>query len=422
MNVISKIVDVLTPNYVTDNEHGDWWGCPRINTSERALKFLNMTDDGNYTKMSLKQFINTLDLIAKMEITNGFYNGYNYQLPRHLRNMGNLERCYRLSSEFSFDKASQVFVEHIEFMQKNRNFKINGVASGAFNSGDGVHITSLGFASVIKSPALISSLIKSGADVNKGLKKPHVASPLHLVFLHPKRFDHAAELTYSVFVHPKRFEHAKELTDSKTFAKESSMIVECIKVLISLGCNPNTICTEFSHCRTPDISPSTYRYSNGIISLSSYTTPLWWSLTHISNSYYNDPNSITHAEKSVKLLIDANADIECENSGFTPLQYVFKNHCLSVLVGRTLIGLGADVHKKNGNGTAFEMSSKQICLLKEKCSYGGKEKEVIAYFRDYLQRYYPRLRERLKEKLPNVLCDIVIEYVEETETELEFTV
>lgn len=414
MNVISKIVDVLTPNYVTDNKHIDWWGCPRINTSERALTFLEMTDDGNYTKMSLKQFINTLDLIAKMEITNGLYNGYNYQLPRHLRNMGNLERCYRLSSEFSFDKASQVFVEHIEFMQKNRNFKINGVAVSAFNSGDGVRITSLGFVSVIKSPALISALIKSGADVNQGLERPYVASPLHLVFLHPKSFEHTAEV---------------EVKDSKTFAKESSMIVECIKVLITLGCNPNTVCNDFSYCRTPAIYRSRiYRNSRinrsryyGIISLSSHTTPLWWSLTHIFNSYYNDPNSITHAEKSVKLLIDANADIECENSGFTPLQYVFKHHCLSVLIGRTLIELGADVHKKNKYETAFEMSSKQICLL-EKCSYRGKEKEVIDYFRNYLQRYLPILREKLMQKLPNVLCDIVIGYVDPTESEQEFTV
>lgn len=111
-----------------------------------------------------------------------------------------IEHCFRKSEEFTLEKASSVFLQFFESVQK-QGFDVNLPLSPN-------DYTALGWATEYRAPAVITALIEAGADVNGGKRHPLV----HI------------------------------MGESNVRPKPPYELVEqCFDILVKNGCNPNSL-------------------------------------------------------------------------------------------------------------------------------------------------------------------------------------
>lgn len=134
--------------------------------------------------------------------------------PNHIYTLIQLESSFRKSSMYTLQKASDIFQEYIaqiyifqEFNEQKPEsiFDINGY----YNVVDNCYWSYLGFAATNSSPALLSGLISSGANVNTGeffRGKDSLSSPIDLI--------------------------VRYCTN-----EESPLLEQCINILVRNGCN-----------------------------------------------------------------------------------------------------------------------------------------------------------------------------------------
>lgn len=97
-----------------------------------------------------------------------------YDWERHIYTLIQLEKKFRISSTFSFDKSITIFHEHIEQIKKI-GFDITMTSKRRVTEPDepgtrDIHLTVIGIAAAYLSPVLLQSFYKAGADPKIGEK------------------------------------------------------------------------------------------------------------------------------------------------------------------------------------------------------------------------------------------------------------
>lgn len=236
--------------------------------------------------ISEKNLIHILDSFEKSGIPEEPKHGTRYKWVNHLSTLKMLEKCFRLSSDFSNEKAESIFSKHIEFM------KING-----FNLDEELvdqDDTPISSAVRQNCPILLEALLRSGAKVDNVREYSHEQA-IHCLAGRSPMND----------IDP-MYAYAPELT------------IQCLQILIKYGANPNA--TERAIACTVD-----YRL-----------TPMWRA-AHFGS------------EEIIEALANVKADVNQETNHLfgdsTPIQAAaYSGHLQSVI---KLIELGADPKLKN---------------------------------------------------------------------------
>lgn len=132
----------------------------------------------NYSSSNCQEHI--LRCIKKHVDSNHLEIGHKW--CNHLIRLCKLETCHRNSKTFDIQRLVRIFYMHIEFL-KRENFTVNENLNGQTLTVEGlssVDFTPIALAVNKSAPALLTALIKSGADVNCAYKDGS-RSPLHFI-------------------------------------------------------------------------------------------------------------------------------------------------------------------------------------------------------------------------------------------------
>lgn len=276
-----------------------------IKSHEKAVSFVsNIRSYHRLPEISEKQLVRIINLLVKDTFNSRVY----------LQQLEKLEKCFEKSKKFTLEKATKIFLSHIQQLQKENIFDVNKPFQIKQHRDSSIsEITPVGFAAMNKAPALLTALIKAGGNVDEGQIGSELASPFHLVLLNSDLHENHNDLPPEYL----------EFVGTSFFYSFPKLQAQCIDVLHQYGCNPNSICkTELIH----------YRYDSHI---QSETTPLWGAMLKFNR---DQPGG----EKELISLVNAKADINFKNNGLTPLQYaVYYMHTLERV--EHLVELGADI-------------------------------------------------------------------------------
>jgi hypothetical protein len=98
----------------------------------------------------------------------------NFKWINHLRCLGTLEHCFRMSPDFSLDAAHTIFIQHLEYM-KTQGFNVN-------NNLTNTHENPAEYCVNFRLPALLKALHYVGADLNQSSSHFRVGKkPIHSI-------------------------------------------------------------------------------------------------------------------------------------------------------------------------------------------------------------------------------------------------
>ncbi len=210
----------------------------------------------NHPIISEKKLICLLNTFTSKGIPERKLNRHDFKWVYHLQDLRILERCLRLSCDFSNEKAVSIFYEYIKFM-KTQGFDVNK----ELLCQDKTPISS---AVLYQSPILLSALLQAGAKVNK-----------------IRRFNKRMAI------------HQLSLTPFSNFPKSQELVNQCIQVLIEYGADPNSS-------------------TRAIVSrVDQKLTPLWWA------AHFGEEKTV---DALVKVGADVNQETNHLSGDSTPLQ------------------------------------------------------------------------------------------------------
>lgn len=384
MNFISNLIDKVTPEYTELRVGGDTYSVPnpsKVNSHERAVWFLDhITSCARLTEISKKQLIKIINLLVK-----DTFNPKTY-----LENIEKLEKCFLKSKKYTLEKATKVFLEHIEGLQKEKKFDVNqtfAVKSGERKWDPLVNLTPIGFAAMRKAPALLNALIKAGGNVNCGERNEFqtcVASPLHLIFVN-QYF-----LQKDIYDEPSMHQLGSYSNHYRSFKLQG----KCIDILKQYGCEPNSTCKS----NLIDYSWRNYHVYN------SKLTPIWIALLELYRGKL-DTDTMTS-------LVQAKADINFQSVSVTPLQYA-AIRIDDIGITKILVQLGADLFVTTEEGRTVC----DLCKSKPTNPYAFEENEdnfneKYKYLKEEMKGYKLKAQATLLKFIPvKPLTSIVIEYL-----------
>lgn len=355
MNILNNLKDFfVTSNYSCYNDGNTDYKVPnpaKVNSPERALWFLQNIKPSELPRITENQLIQIVGHVAKTV----------FKPKTHLEYLEYLEKGLRISGEFTLEKTSRIYREYIESLQKEQKFEINE----QFQLNQKTWITPVGFAALLKAPALLNVLIQSGGNVNCGQRGSEFSSPFHLIFVKSYEEDSRKYHHYSCL--DKRWWHNYDF---------SNLTIECINVLKQHQGNPNAI------CKTKLLQHS--NFSDSCIyghKLTRLTSALWIPVTGMINSGFET--------KEIKALVDAKADLDFRNNGETPLSLVAKNV--------SMIGLGLHLMKFLVESGADVLVSNDERWLDE----------ITKRYPDAHEYIKEKLRVRIQKDLQNVLLEVI---------------
>lgn len=274
----------------------------------------------------------------------------------HLTYLVLLEKCFEKSKKFTFEKATQIFLEHIEGLKKLQ-FDIN-LSMRFYHD-----LTPIEFAAMHKSPALLNAIIKAGSAVNWVTNAGIKFSPISLVFLNKHQSD--------VYI-----SYRPNMLAPFMIFDFSELQIKCLDVLLNNGSDPNSLTV-----------PNLCYIEEGLNHFQMY--PLW----HVMMELDSDENG--HSKKMMKSLVSAKGDINYKNNGLTTLQYAITYKFEDETI-KFITELKADLFEKDFKGdTAADLAKK------------GNSK-IYKYLKDEMkQKFGDALLEFIKVK---ALTNIVMDY------------
>lgn len=165
-----------------------------------ALAFSSKLRFNNPPIISENNLILIIDSFEKIGIPEP--RGLQYKWVYHLSTLQMLEKCFRLSSDFSNENAVSIFSRHIEYAKTN-GFNIDE----ELESQDETPISK---AVKQKCPSILEALLQNGAKVDNARTDDHQQAIHCLDFLRP-------------------------ITSSDS----PEMVKQCLQILIKYGANPN---------------------------------------------------------------------------------------------------------------------------------------------------------------------------------------
>lgn len=322
MSCIANLMDSMTPEY-TEVRKGDFYRLipnpSKVNSYERAVWFVNNLESyGNLPKISEKQLIKIVNLLVK----DTFYS------KSYLENLEKLEKCFQRSRKYTLEKATNVFLDHIEKLQKEEIFDVNQTFNVKIVEKTFANLSPIGFAAMSKSPALLNALIKAGGDVNCGERnstQQRASSPLHLIFVDS-------------------YLHGLDCMDAKYYKYKGNcysfdeLAIKCIDILKEYQCEPNFICLS------PLILHSFFKPNFNYFSFQGLcTTPIWIALMRWDYlKKESDKEGMTLYENAITSLVQSKANIDFQNKGLTLLQYAI-DFIDDIGLTKMLVQLGADL-------------------------------------------------------------------------------
>lgn len=322
INCISNLIDSITPEYTEVGKGNFFRFIPKpskVNSHERAVWFVNHLESyGNLPKISEKQLIKIVNLLVK----DTFYS------KTYLEDLEKLEKCFQRSRKYTIEKATKVFLDHIERLQKEEIFDVNQTFNVKIVEKTFSHLSPIGFAAMSKSPALLKALIKAGGDVNCGERnstQQRASSPLHLIFV-------------DSYLHGLNDMDAKYYKYKGNCYSFDELIIKCIDILKEYQCEPNSICLS------PLVLHSFFKPNFNYFSFQGLcTTPIWIALmrwNYMKNE--SDKEGMTLYENAIISLVQSKANIDFQNKGLTLLQYAV-DFIDDIGLTKMFVQLGADL-------------------------------------------------------------------------------
>lgn len=287
--------------------------------------------------------------------TDSQFNNLNHIWDYHIAYLGIFEKCFRKSTEFNFEKITNLFISYINSIKEN-GFDSNGLMGMKIR-------TILGHAVINQLPALVNALIKTGANVNSKAKDrmgTRLPLPIHYI------------CSRSFYNPP----FSQELANHN------------IQILTQNGCDLNT-----SEC--PDSPFETNR------------TALWSAARQCQVATVI---SLVKAKADINLI-----RVHNEEGDSTPLQAVVSREIWDIdssaqilrdqlSTVKTLVNLSADLFIKNHR--------KQTALSLAKVY---AKAEIASFLKQSMS--IQKIRAKLGPKLPKVLINIVMDYLALTESD-----